>query len=130
MNHSLLLYGRNAELLYVRKLVLRSAGHEVRIATEPQAVEQMIQKACPDVLILCHTLLDPERARVLDRMLSLCPGTKALILLAGKRSPPEGSHASLATLEGPRRLLEVVDRLAMGATSALLDGDLKLSTVH
>ena len=112
MKHLLLLYGSNAELLEIRQMVLRSAGHEARGTTDPKELAQIMQIAPPDVLILCHSLLEAERVRILGLIPSLCPETKSLVLLAGQGSSPEAHHANLETIEGPKRLLEVIEQLA------------------
>ena len=112
MKHSLLLYGSNAELLEIRQMVLRSAGHESRGTTDPNELAQFMQFTSADVLILCHTLPEAERVRILGLIPSLCPKTKALVLLAGRRSSPEAHHANLETIEGPKRLLQVIEQLA------------------
>ena len=112
MKNLLLLYGSNADLLQIRQMVLRSAGHEARGTTDPNELAQFMQIAPPDVLILCHSLLEAERVRILGLIPLLCPETKALVLLAGQRSSPEAHHANLETIEGPKRLLEVIEQLA------------------
>lgn len=118
MHHSILMYGRDAELLEVRKMVLRTSGNDVLATTNPIDVEVFLRTKAIEVLILCHTVPEGERRRILNLIPLLSPGTKALVLIAGARSSPEEHHANLDTMEGPRRLLEAIEQLARDRSSA------------
>jgi hypothetical protein len=65
-----------------------------------------------DLLVLCHTLLEPERQRILSIARSSGLDTKALVLLTPSSGlVPADSPTSICSIDGPRSLLATIHEL-------------------
>ena len=106
-NGHILVCGRDAELLSLRALVLKSAGYRVSTLTSVEALPNL---ETVKLLIVCHTLPDAERQIALSAVARHSPDAVALLMLPTSGAIPEGVE-TLDSLQGPRQMLDTVTRL-------------------
>jgi len=115
---SILVYGRNAELLETRRWVLERTGMKVTTTTDLDEMEDMLVNEVIDLFILCHTLSPEEGDICLMKVHALRPAMKKLVLTA---NTPLGSlgplEARVSAFDGPKTLMSEVERL-LGAHPA------------
>ena len=105
---SILVCGQNSELLRTRGLVLESAGYRVETALGSMA--EVTGLSTIKVAVLCHTLSEADQQMTLALLARHAPHARALCLVPAAGSVPSGTE-SLDSFQGPRKLLEVVNRL-------------------
>ena len=108
----ILVYGRDAQLLATRRLLLERPGYRVRAALSLADFDCIAPGDRVDLVILCHTLSKEECDRAITMIQSRWPMAKALVLTAG--SP--GCSARIVSevqdsMAGPVRLLSTVSRM-------------------
>jgi DNA-binding NtrC family response regulator len=119
MSSSVLVYGRDATLLEVRRLVLERVGLHVSIATKSTDVQRMISAEQIDLLIVCHTIAEEETGKVLSVMHKLRPKMKGLILTVQIASLTDrAGDEMLSTVDGPVALIETVNKMLTSGTDA------------
>ena len=112
---SILIYGRDSQLLDTRCWVLEQADYRVRPVLNLEDAEQAARTEHISVLVLCHSLSTTDREAAIQLLRSIDPELRMLTLTAGK--PAVGEH-TVSAFDGPRRLLEEVARLCSADTSA------------
>jgi len=114
---TVLVYGRNAQLLETRRWVLERAGMKVTTTTDLGEMERILVNETIDLFILCHTLSPEEGDICLMKAHALRPAMKKLVLTA---NTPLGSlgprETKVSAFDGPKTLLSEVERL-LGAHS-------------
>ena len=109
---SILIYGRDRQLLETRQWVLEGAGYRVSKATELAGLAQLVPVEQIDLLILCHTLSQEECGRALAVVSTRWPQVHTLLLHAGRRGSDIGSSGDVVDMrEGPAKFLKTVSRL-------------------
>jgi CheY-like chemotaxis protein len=105
-------FGHDRTLLSTRGQVLSQDGFEVVSVTDSgQAIGALIAQRV-DLLVLCHTLLEPERQRILSIARTSGQETKALVLLTPSSGLiPADSPTSVCSIDGPRSLLATIHEL-------------------
>lgn len=106
------MYGVDPQLLRLRKLVLETVGHSVRIASSGDQVRRIIETSQIDLLLLCHTLPTEECNNLIKVAQDAWPWIKVLVLV-GTRTGCRGSDLDeeFDANEGPEKLLSKIDDL-------------------
>ncbi|MGI4831214.1 MAG: hypothetical protein ACRYFU_23965 [Janthinobacterium lividum] len=108
---SILLYGRDFQLLEIRQWVLERAGYRVVAVTELHEITQLLCKEI-SLFILCHTLSMEECGRALALFHTQWPQVQTINLIAGQMGcRPDYSSKLLDAREGPVKLLNAVAEL-------------------
>lgn len=93
---SILVYGRDSNLLKTRRWVLETIGSKVYATTSLKETEQLIISVKPTLLVLCFTLSSEDRRYVLKLVQALRPQMKVLTLTAdGPAGMPEGNDFNI-----------------------------------
>ena len=109
---SILLWGKDAQLLETRQWVLQSRGYRVTVIAKLSDIRALRQSPPFTLFILCHSL-SPEEARAAFAVASFrWPGIKQLVLVADTTRSPTGLLGQLLhTMNGPGALLATVHQL-------------------
>ncbi len=108
----ILITGRDPDLLYIRELVLKSAGYHVSATLVP--IRSFSGLRSVQLLIICHTLSVEERRSDLNTLASASPDTIPLCMMP-RSEFCEAGVASLDCLRGPSEMLHVVHELLSNA---------------
>jgi DNA-binding NtrC family response regulator len=109
---SILIYGRDPQLLETRRWVLERSGHRVRTATELSDIAELAPQEQIGLFVLCHTLSMEECGRALALVHTRWDEVKTLVLIAGQCGCwLESSSEVVDTTEGPTKLLHAVANL-------------------
>jgi hypothetical protein len=112
MQRQVLIYGHDLILLRTRELILKQAGFEVCVTDLPGEVHRILATRQFDLLILCHTVDEAERSRILATVHASRKSLDILLLVAGFSGPASSEHEAIfGTLEGPQNFLGTVCRL-------------------
>jgi DNA-binding NtrC family response regulator len=110
---TILVYGKDENLLKTRALVLETAGHRVQRAATPQRLRLLLQNDPIGVLILCHTLSEAECLEALDTAARMKPGIKSLVLTHRHSRWGEGGVSAVITdLLNPALLVSMAAKLS------------------
>jgi hypothetical protein len=102
-------------------MVLEKAGYTVFSAREAPEVERIMLSEQISLLVLCHTLSPKKCEAALEFAESRNPAIRSLVLTAGITPCSERAHdAVLSAFDGPRRLVETVQKLLENAQVASL----------
>ena len=80
----ILIFGHDAILLETRRLILKGAGFQVRIATEATEALQVLVREPIDLFILCQSLPLNECVPILKTAHTLRPDMENLVLGGGE----------------------------------------------
>jgi len=120
MSFCILVYGSDQLLLNTRTMVLEKAGYAVLTAIEASDVERIILSQKISLLVLCHTLSSEKCEAALELAESRRPVIRSLVLTAGMTPCSERAHdAILSAFDGPRRLVETVEKLFQTIPAAI-----------
>jgi hypothetical protein len=109
---SILLYGRDPQLLYTRRWVLERSGARVWTATDLSDFDQIALDEPIDLIILCHSLLMEECGRALALASKRWPDSQSLVLTWGQSGGQPGFAGQIAdAVRGPAFLLQTVAKL-------------------
>jgi CheY-like chemotaxis protein len=115
---SILMYGRDADVLETRARVLEQAGHRVRTVASLDALERMLSTEQADLLVLCHSISMEECGRSIALTIPW-PQTKSLILTAGlKGYYTQIEGPVLDIMDGPANLVSTVGKLVHSESKA------------
>ncbi len=118
---TILLYGRDPDLLATRRMVLQSSGYKVWATAELSGVDRITSMTQVDLAILCHSLTSEECGRAIAQSTSRWPRLKYIVLTA---SSSACAHKVLGeavnALDGPVKLLSAVERLVPHESGAVL----------
>ena len=111
----ILVYGRDQRLLETRSWVLEQAGYGVVSAMRWNKAETLASSEPLDLAVLCHSLSTEETQAALAALRQLRPKVQRLVLTVGTTAITDGQQeAVLSAYDGPRKLLEAVERLSHG----------------
>jgi DNA-binding response OmpR family regulator len=108
---SVLVFGRDDQLVHTRCLILEKAGFRVRTAASLPDLRQLLAEPSMDVMLLCHTLSPQECDEALNLTHQRWPLMQTIALSSG--SSDCGSDAADAVIEvreGPAKLINTVRR--------------------
>ena len=112
MQHQVLIYGHDQILLRTRELILRGAGFDVCVTNAPDHARAILAIHQVDLLILCHSVDDAERAKILAIANASPKRPSTLLLSAGGISSASSENTAVfSTLDGPQNFLGTVCRL-------------------
>ena len=114
---SILIFGHDEHLLLTRQWVLQSRGYRVLTATRISKIDSIPQIPAVKLLLLCHSLQPAEVAIAMTHARARWPGIKSLELVADDSRAPAGILGQLLhTMEGPAKLVSLVDNLVGSST--------------
>lgn len=111
----ILLVGHDVHLLSTRAAVLNKAGADVSSCEGSQAVRRVVTEK-PDLVVLCHSLLEGDAESIADEIRRCCETTKVLAVLSevGSESPLHDAKFDAICLSNPYRLTATVGKLLGG----------------
>jgi|SRR5271170_3743249 len=111
----ILLAGQDVSLLGTRAAVLAKTGCDVISCIGSQTVKT-VESERPDLVVLCHSLLEGEAESLADEIRKCCRTTKVLLVLSGLGSdfPLQGTKFDAMCLPNPERLIARVSELLGG----------------
>lgn len=112
MRPVVLVFGLDYTLLSLRAKVLSGVGNRVLLSTVLEYVQDLLRIERIDVVVLCHTVSDLECQRVLNQVALSVNDPKVIRLTTGSRYDVIDVDAFLNPLDGPRHLIETVERLS------------------
>jgi DNA-binding NtrC family response regulator len=121
----ILIFGHDAILLETRRLILKGAGFQVRIATEATEALQVLVREPIDLFILCQSLPLNECVPILKTAHTLRPDMENLVLggeTLGLSADKADKHDTfLTTFLDPRAFIELIQHKisAQTVTSSL-----------
>ena len=107
----ILLVGHDIRLLNTRTAVLKKTG-DVSYCAGSQAVSR-VETERPDLVVLCHSLLEGEVEEIADVVRECCKPTKVLMILSGRGAefPIQDEKFDAMCLSHPERLILCVSEL-------------------
>ena len=110
LSRTVLSLGSNAELLWLREIVLRHAGFNVFTTSDPKQAILKIQAGNCGVLLLCHSLEDEFRHELANEYRKCCPEGRIVAITNDKVSElPPNTDALVYGLEGPEALIAALN---------------------
>jgi CheY-like chemotaxis protein len=109
LHASIIVCGRDPQLVETRRWILEQSGANVLTAADPAELAAIGPQEPVDLIILCHSL----SAEQCDRAISVCatrwPQAQSLLLVQGQGGRDRaGSDAIFDTTRGPALLLQAV----------------------
>ena len=112
MRPQILVCGTDSTLLNTRRPVLRSVGFDVLTALRVEEIVALVQVPTVDALVVCHTLKPEQQQTAIAVLHHYRPNAKSIILTKGTtRKISAQSDAVVSTVEGPKTLIQTLDRL-------------------
>jgi hypothetical protein len=112
MQHQVLIYGHDLILLQTRELILKRAGFDVCVTELPGQVRTILATRQIDLLILCQTVDEVERSKIMATAHAYQKSLSTLFLAPGAGSSSSSdNNTTFSTLDGPQNFLGVVCRL-------------------
>ncbi len=111
----ILLAGQDVRLLETRAAVLRKTGAEV-VYCEGAQVCNIVVSEVPDLVVLCHSLLEVEAEAIADKVHEYCPKTRVLLVVSQMADERQNGDAKFdaTSLSEPRRLVIRATELLRG----------------
>jgi DNA-binding NtrC family response regulator len=106
---SVLVFGRDYQLVHTRGLILEKAGFRVRTASSLPDIQQLLSEPAMDVMLLCHSLSTQECNEALVLTHERWPRIQTIALVSG--SSDCGSQSVDTVIEatdGPAKLITAV----------------------
>jgi len=102
----IVLAGQDIHLLETRAEVLKSTGSDVIYCVGSKALN-IIASENPDLLVLCHTLAHEEAEAIAEKVYTLCPTTRILLVVSQVIAdrPYRDSKFDATSLPDPVRLV-------------------------
>lgn len=105
----ILIFGHDAILLETRRLILKGAGFQVRIATEATEALQILVREPIDLFVLCQSLPVNECVAILKTAHTLRPDMENLVLGGETLGFSADKHDTfLTTFLDPRAFIELI----------------------
>lgn len=101
--------GHDAALLETRSLVLRSAGYSVESASSVDEAIQRFRAADFDLVVLCHSVPEQERHRLIRLIRD--HGSSTPVIFVSARSASADNFADLTIVNRPGGLLRAAHEL-------------------
>ena len=114
----ILLTGQDVRLLETRAAVLKKTGAEVIYCVGSQALNIMVSEK-PDLVVLCHSLMDVEANAIADKVHECCPGARVLLVVSQVIAEKNYADAKFdgTSLPEPARLIKRATELLQGLPS-------------
>lgn len=111
----IILAGRDVRLLGTRTAVLKKIYADVDYCMGSQAVSR-VESERPDLVVLCHSLLEGEAEAIADEIHKFYKTTKVLMALSevGTAFPLKDEKFDAMCLSRPERLIACVNELVSG----------------
>jgi CheY-like chemotaxis protein len=103
----LLSIGVKRDLLTLRNEVLRSEGYNVRAATSASEALHLFDRGDFDLVVMCHSLPEEDKLRVLTRVKKIAPLTPVVIVRLDGEAARQ-ADASVHSLDGADAFLKCV----------------------
>jgi DNA-binding NtrC family response regulator len=108
---SVLVFGRDYQLIHTRGLILERAGYRVWTASSLAEVKGLLSKPRMDVMLLCHSLSTEECNKALEVTHERWPRIQTIALVSGSSGcASEPTDAVLNAIEGPAKLIKAVSK--------------------
>ncbi len=106
---SVLVFGRDDQLVHTRCLILEKAGFRVHTAASIPDLEQLLSQPTMDVMVLCHSLSPQDCDEALILTHERWPRLQTIALVSGSSNcGSEFADAVIETAEGPAKLVTAV----------------------
>jgi DNA-binding NtrC family response regulator len=106
---SVLVFGRDHQLVHTRSLILEKAGFRVRTASSLPDIQQLLSEPTMDVMLLCHSLSIQECADALTITHERWPRIQTIALVSGSSDCGSKSvDTVIEVTEGPAKLISAV----------------------
>lgn len=99
--------GTNAELVWLRDAVLRSAGFDVLSTLDVKEGLARIERVDCGVLLLCYSLPLPTRKRLAESFRESCPQGR-MVTITNEKHEPEFAEVVVYGVEGREALIEAI----------------------
>ena len=107
--HSVLVFGRDFQLVHTRSLILEKAGFRVRTASSLPDIHQLLSEPTMDVMLLCHSLSTQECDEAITMTLERWPRIQTISLIAGSSGcASKPTDAVMNATDGPAKLIREV----------------------
>jgi DNA-binding NtrC family response regulator len=111
-NAAILMLGADSRLLEMRRRILEGHGFKVSAVERAAEAKKLMMQGPIDLFIFCYTLTNDECNEAVEAAKTIQPQTKILSLEAGQWTcAEETADAVVSMLDGPRKLLNVVDQM-------------------
>jgi DNA-binding NtrC family response regulator len=108
---SILIFGRDYQLVHTRSLILEKAGYHVRTASSLPDIHQLLSEPSMDVLLLCHSLSTEECDQALAMTQERWPHIQTISLLSGSSGcTSELTDGVMNATDGPAKLIKEVSK--------------------
>jgi DNA-binding NtrC family response regulator len=108
---SVLVFGRDYQLVHTRSLILEKAGFRVRTAASLPDLHQLLAEPTMDVMLLCHSLSTEECDQALALTQQRWPRIHTISLTSGSSGcNSEPIDAVMNAVDGPAKLIQEVSR--------------------
>jgi CheY-like chemotaxis protein len=120
----ILLAGGDSRLLETRAAVLAKTGASVACYSAAKALE-ILDEETFDLVVLCHSLSDPDVALVVEKVRKKVPDTKILVVAsnADRYGLPRENKVDATTLPEPERLVALAKELLQATHFASVGAD-------
>ena len=106
---SVLVFGRDHQLVHTRGLILEKAGFRVRTAASVPDIQQLLSEPIMDVMVLCHSLSPQDCDEAVALTHERWPNLQTIALTSGSRDcGSESADAVMAASDGPAKLIHAV----------------------
>jgi len=106
---SVLVFGRDHQLVHTRSLILEKAGFHVRTAANLPDIQQLPAQPPIDVMLLCHTLSGDDCDGALAITRDRWPSIQTIAMVSGRSDcGSKSTDASIDASEGPAKLVSAV----------------------
>ena len=106
---SVLVFGRDSQLVSTRRLILEKEGFQVCIASSLEDIQKLPTERTMDVMILCHTLSTEECNEALLLTHNRWPQIQTVALVTGSSSfGPNTADDIIEASEGPAKLIKAI----------------------
>ncbi len=106
---SVLVFGRDYQLVHTRSLILEKAGFRVRTASSLPEIQQLLSEPTMDLMLLCHSLSPQECNEALLLTHQRWPHIQTIALVSGSSDcGSKYTDAVMEAIEGPAKLINTV----------------------
>jgi len=106
---SVLVFGRDFQLVHTRSLILEKAGFHVRTASSLPDIQQLLPEPTIDVMLLCHSLSSHDCTEALNIAHDRWPNIQTIALVSGSSNCGSAStDAVMEATDGPAKLISAV----------------------
>jgi DNA-binding NtrC family response regulator len=108
---SVLVFGRDYQLVHTRGLILEKAGFHVRTVSTLPEIQRLPSEPTMDVMLLCHSLSTQDCAQALIITHDRWPQIQTIALVSGSSGcGTEAADTVMEASEGPAKLISAVHR--------------------